>query len=186
MNGILKKNGAGAMNIRHAETRDIDRIGEIYESIHDSEESGKLSIGWARGVYPVRKTAEDAVARGDMFVLEDDGVIAASAIINHIQPDAYLGGRWEHEVPEEKIMVLHTLTVDPKLSGKGCGTAFVRYYEEYSLKHGCPYLRMDTQEINTAARALYRKLGYSERDTVPCVFNGIEGVQLVLLEKKLT
>ena len=44
---------------------------------------------------------------------------------------------------------------------------------------------MDTNERNTAARALYRRLGYREADVVPCVFNGLEGVRLVLLEKQL-
>ena len=173
------------MIVRHAVPHDVDRIEEIYEKIHDLEEQGKLSIGWAKNVYPVRKTAEDALEREDIFVLEDEGIIAASAIINHIQPDAYTMGKWEYEAQPEEIMVLHTLTVDPALAGRGYGSAFVGFYEQYSKECGCPYLRIDTQEINLAARALYRKLGYTERNTVPCVFNGIEGVQLVLLEKKL-
>ena len=44
---------------------------------------------------------------------------------------------------------------------------------------------MDTNADNLAARALYRKLGYNEVAIVPTVFNGIAGVSLVLLEKKL-
>ena len=44
----------------------------------------------------------------------------------------------------------------------------------------------DTNARNMRARALYQKLGYREADIVPCVFNGLEGVQLVLLEKQLT
>ena len=47
-------------------------------------------------------------------------------------------------------------------------------------------LRMDTNAKNAAARRLYQKLGYAEPDIVPCIFNGIPNVQLVLLEKKLT
>ena len=31
----------------------------------------------------------------------------------------------------------------------------------------------------------YNKLNYKEIDIVPCKFNGIEGVHLVLLEKKI-
>lgn len=46
-------------------------------------------------------------------------------------------------------------------------------------------LRMDTNEQNIIARELYRKLGYLEAGIVPCEFNGIPGVNLVLLEKKL-
>ena len=44
---------------------------------------------------------------------------------------------------------------------------------------------MDTNARNVRARAMYAKLGYVEADIVPCVFNGIEGVQLVCLEKTL-
>ena len=35
------------------------------------------------------------------------------------------------------------------------------------------------------ARAMYKRLGYREADIVPCEFNRIPGVQLVLLEKRL-
>ena len=53
-------------------------------------------------------------------------------------------------------------------------------------ENGCTVLRMDTNAKNAAARRLYQKLGYAEPDIVPCIFNGIPNVQLVLLEKKLT
>ena len=49
----------------------------------------------------------------------------------------------------------------------------------------CRELRIDTNAINQRARAMYQKLGYEERGIVPCVFNGIPGVQLVCLEKYL-
>ena len=60
-------------------------------------------------------------------------------------------------------MVLHTLVVDPLRAGKGCGTRFVRFYEDYALERGCPYLRMDTNARNAAARRLYAHLGYRDR-----------------------
>ena len=44
---------------------------------------------------------------------------------------------------------------------------------------------MDTNEINTVARKLYKRLGYKEVSIVPCVFNGIPGVNLVCLEKRI-
>lgn len=67
----------------------------------------------------------------------------------------------------------------------GIGSGFVKFYENYAGKCGCSVLRMDTNEKNSAARRMYAKLGYIESDMVPCVFNGIDGVNLVLLEKKL-
>jgi len=116
-------------------------------------------------------------------VLEADGQILASAIINQIQVDVYAGAPWEYQVPDDQICVLHTLTVSPKAAHKGLGSAFVRFYEEYAAEHGCPELRIDTNERNQRARAMYRKLGYKEIGIVPTVFNGIPGVNLVLMEK---
>lgn len=171
--------------IRLANIYDVDEIEKIYDGIHTAQEQGVLNTGWVRNVYPVRKTALDAIARGDLFVMEEENRIVASAIINQIQVDVYSDCTWQYPAKEGEVMVLHTLTVDPNCAGKGYGTEFVRYYERYALAHGCSYLRMDTQQKNIAARKLYQKLGYCERGIVHCVFNGIPGVQLVCLEKKL-
>ena len=50
---------------------------------------------------------------------------------------------------------------------------------------GCRELRIDTNARNAAARAMYAGLGYREIAVVPTTFNGIPGVDLVLLEKHL-
>lgn len=50
---------------------------------------------------------------------------------------------------------------------------------------GCTELRMDTNEKNKTARAMYQKLGYEEIGILPTEFNGIPHVNLVLLEKSL-
>ena len=88
--------------IRKATECDLEAVEKIYDKIHDAEESGKQTTGWIRGVYPVRRTAEDA-------------------------------------------------------AGKGYGRAFVNFYETHAKETGCTELRMDTNERNAAARALYHK-----------------------------
>lgn len=171
--------------IRKAEARDLDSIAAIFERIHDEEEAGRLTTGWIRRVYPVRATAEDALARGDLFVEEDGGRIAAAGIINQIQVPEYIDCSWEYDAPDEDVMVLHTLVVDPAAQGRGYARAFVRYYEEYAAAHGRPFLRMDTNERNVRAREIYARLGFREPGIVQCTFNGIPGVRLVCLEKRL-
>lgn len=173
------------MRIRKAAAGDLDAIAAIYDRVHDSEEQGRAVIGWDRAIYPVRATAQAALERGDLFVLEDGGGVVAAAILNQTQVPEYADCPWAYDAPEDQIMVLHTLVVDPLAQGRGYGRAFVDYYERYALAHGCPYLRMDTNEKNRAARAMYAKLGFAEPGIVNCTFNGIPGVRLVCLEKKL-
>ena len=173
------------MQIRKAIADDISAISRIYDAIHTDEEAGRAVIGWIRGVYPTEATARQALKRKDLFVAEEEGRVIGAAIINRQQVDVYAAGEWEEDAPEDEVMVLHTLVIAPDKARMGYGRAFVRFYEEYALSENCRYLRIDTNARNLRARALYRRLGYRESGIVPCAFNGIEGVQLVLLEKKL-
>ena len=170
---------------RRAEIRDVERISEIYDALHSREEAGRACIGWVRGVYPTRQTAAAALARGDLFVEEAEGRVVGAAIINRVQVDVYEDAAWRHPARDEEVMVLHTLVIDPAAKEQGCGQAFVKFYEDYARRSGSLCLRMDTNAKNENARRFYKKLGYSEVGIVPCVFNGIDGVNLVLLEKKL-
>ena len=171
--------------IRKAALQDLDAVELIYDGIHDAEEAGLITTGWKRTIYPVRATAEAALARDDLFVLEDGSRIIGSAIINRIQGNVYAGAPWENQVPDDQVCVLHTLVISPAVHGKGYGHEFIFFYEAYARSLGCTELRIDTNKRNHAAQAMYANLGYKKIATVPTVFNNIPGVDLVLLEKKI-
>lgn len=195
--------------IRKATAEDIPAVAAIYEAILQREEQGELVIGWQRGVYPTEETARQALAAGTLYVMEeepkteDEGhhseghhskdrhdaagrpVIVAAAKIDRQQVDVYADCDWKYPANDSEVLVLHTLVVDPKESGRGHGSAFVAFYEQLARELGCKCLRMDTNERNRAARRLYSRLGYREAGILPCRFNGIEGVNLVTLEKSL-
>ena len=204
---------------RQATGNDLDAIVRIYERTHDTEEAGLTTTGWLRGVYPVRRVAEESLARGDLYVAElvecgqgDEGQeergcsvegqevrgrgdkckgtdtvargrVVASGIINQIQVDVYALCDWKYKGPDNDVSVLHTLVVDPEARGMGIGPGFVRFWEQLAAEEGCSILRIDTNARNSRARRMYAKLGYIESDIVPTVFNGIPGVDLVLMEK---
>ena len=171
--------------IRLARASDLPAIAAIYGRIHDAEEAGAITTGWLRGVYPTEATARSALVAGDLFVMEDDGAIVASARVNREQVDAYARVPWRYAANDDEVMVLHTLTVDPAAARRGYGRQFVRFYEQYALEHGCLVLRIDTNAKNAVARAMYARLGYVESGVVPTVFNGIPDVMLVCMEKRL-
>lgn len=170
---------------RPARETDIDAITAIYEALHDEEEAGHIAVGWKRNVYPTRRTAELGIAAGDMFVAEDGAHIVAAGRINQEQVEVYAQAAWHYPAQPNEVMVLHSLVVDPGYQGKGVGSHFVAFYEQYALEHHCRFLRMDTNAINAGARRLYAKLGFQEVGLVSCTFNGLPGVNLVCLEKRL-
>ncbi len=170
------------MNIRRATIFDLPGVAAVYDEIHDAEEAGIITIGWKRGVYPVRETAEAALQRGDLFVLEEKNRIYGAALINQIEVDAYAEAPWRYS---GEVCVLHTLVISPRSQRKGYGRTFVDFYENYAFEHGWYELRMDTNAKNTVARDMYARMGYKEVAVIPTVFNGIPDVDLVLLAKNL-
>ena len=170
--------------IRKAEENDVACVAAIYEHILDRPDCFDV-IGWIRGIYPTYATAQAASDRGDLYVFEENGAVIAAAIINKLQVDNYADCPWQFDAPDDRVLVLHTLVVDPAASHKGVGSSFVAYYEAMAKNLGCTVLRMDTNVKNSPARSLYKKLGYREAGIVPCEFNGIPDVLLVCLEKKV-
>ena len=173
------------MLIRKAAAADTAAVVALFDAIHTEEETGRTTTGWLRDVYPTVKVVETGLSRADLYVMEEDGAVIAACRINAEQVDCYFGAPWLYEAAPEQVLVLHTLVVDPRQKGRGYGTAFITYYEDLARKRGCTVVRIDTNARNEKARRLYARLGYREAATVPTVFNGIPGVGLVLLEKKL-
>ena len=171
--------------IRLARENDIPAVTAIYDKVLREEEQGRYTIGWIRGIYPTEETARTAIAAGELFVLETEGKVIASARINHEQMPAYARVSWSVDAAQDQVMVMHTLTVDPEMNGCGAGKRFLQFYEEYALEHGSHVLRIDTNERNLNARRMYAAAGYEEKGIIPCEFNGIPDVGLVCMEKVL-
>ena len=171
--------------IRKAKPKDIDGVALIFEHIIEEEEKREYSTGWRRGVYPTRDTAVAALEQEELFVMEEDGEIVAAMRLNKEQLPEYQNCQWEYPAPEDQVMVMHTLVVEPSVKQQGFGRRMVEFYENYARENNCPYLRIDTNAMNTRARAIYKKYGFKEIGITPCDFNGMPGVNLVCIEKKL-
>lgn len=175
---------------RKATADDTSRILEIYSNILDIEESRPESvIGWKRDIYPTIEVVNAALERDDMYVQFDTelDMIVGSAIINKVQLDCYRDISWKYEpdATDDEVMVLHTLTIDPRLPKSGYGTQFAEFYRQVAAENNCKVLRIDTSESNYPARSLYKKLGYVETEIIFTSFNDIEGYNLVLLEREV-
>ena len=171
--------------IRKAKSEDIDAVALIFENIIAEEEKGNCVTGWKRGVYPTRNTAVTALEKDDLFVMEEGGEIVAAMRLNKEQVPEYKNCQWEYSAADDQVMVMHTLVVEPSVTKHGYGRKMVEFYEQYARENNCPYLRIDTNVLNSRARAVYKNYGYKEIGITPCVFNGITEVNLVCIEKKL-
>lgn len=172
--------------IRKATVEDIEEVTSIYDELHNAEEAGEIVIGWKRNVYPTRNTAEKAFEQGELFVYESNGKVIASAIINHNQCECYQNANWSEVVADDKVLVLHTMTVNPQCFHLGIGQKIVAFFERLASERNCKWVRLDTQTKNVNPRSFYPKVGYTEVEVVRTAgFNGLGEVELALFEKRI-
>ena len=107
------------MVFRKAAAADLDGVEDSYGEFFDHEETHHPWTVWKRGVYPTRQTAQQSLEAGSLYVLEEDGRILASVILNRDQPPEYAQIPWSCPAGPGEALVIHTLCVRPSLAGRG-------------------------------------------------------------------
>ncbi|MCD8157677.1 MAG: GNAT family N-acetyltransferase [Clostridiales bacterium] len=143
--------------IRKAVREDILKIAETYTELLTYEEKQGGASNWKIVVYPTVSVPEKTVPEGTMYVLEEDGKICGSMILNRFQAPEYFEIEWKYTAPEDKVFVIHTLCIPPKKSGKGFGTQMIEYAKRAGERAGCEVIRIDTYVHNEPAKNLYQK-----------------------------
>lgn len=158
--------------IRKAEPRDIDPIEKSYiEHLLHEQEHGAYTA-WKMGVYPTRDVAEKSLETGTLYVLEQDGEICASVILDQNQPKEYETIDWKHPADPGKVLVIHLLCVRPSKAGQGIGGAMVRFALEEAKRRNYQAVRLDTGAQNKPAASLYRKIGFTLAGTASMAIGG--------------
>ena len=112
-------------------------------------------------------------------------MVFAAVILNGVQLPEYDLIPWQFEAQAEQVMVIHTLVVSPRFSGRGKAREMVAFCEEESRRQGKTVMRLDTYEGNLPANTMYPKLGYRFAGHAQFLFQGFLDEILNCSEKKL-
>ncbi len=158
--------------IRKATEADLDDVNNGYEELlYYEQEHGAYTV-WELGVYPTRDSAKKSLEEDGLYVLEEDGQIAASITVNQTQPPEYGQIHWGCDAKPEEVMVIHLLCVRPSKAHCGLGTRMVQFIIEEAKRRGCKAVRLDTGAQNIPAKSLYRKLGFQLAGTASMAIGG--------------
>lgn len=171
--------------IRKAEKGDIAAVSASYQELFAYEEAHGNQTNWAPGLYPSESTAQTALEGGTLYVLEEDGVICGSMILNHIQPPEYRLIDWCYTAGDMEVLVLHTLCIPPSQKGKGYGRQFIEFAIRYAAQIGCKVVRLDTWAENHPAASLYEKMGFRLAGTAPMLLQGTIREQQIFFEREV-
>lgn len=98
---------------------DIPQIAQIYDHILNGrgERQNSYRLG-ARNLPYSSNPRKKLCTQASCLWWKNEGVVQAAARINRVQVPEYANADWEYsDAPEDQIMVLHTLVVEPKSGG---------------------------------------------------------------------
>jgi ribosomal protein S18 acetylase RimI-like enzyme len=137
--------------VRRADVGDADDIGRL---LHDfNTEYGEITPGPAALAERIRRLLD----AGDTAVLlAGDGPDGLAVL--RFRPSIWTVGL---------ECYLAELYVVPQLRGQGRGRALMEAAIELARERGADYMELNTGEDDVAARALYERLGFSNREGKP-------------------
>ena len=173
--------------IRLAKETDLPAVAAIYEAVLGQEDAtGNHYTGWQRGAYPTADTARSIFEAGTLYVgVDDSGIVWGSMNLNGSQLAEYMSGSWTAPAADDRVAVIHTLTIDPARAGQGLARKMVAFAEDTARSQGKTVLRLDTGVDNAPANHLYPSVGYRFAGVVDTFFMGYAKRPLNLYEKKL-
>lgn len=140
----LADGGMGGMSLTET------RVADPYVKDYDADE----------GEGPTRWAALFDVSNWGLLSAWRDGTRVGGAVIAFRTPDVYmLEGR-------NDVAVLWDIRVAPEQRGTGAGSALLHAVEGWAGARGAGWLKIETQNVNTAACRFYRKMG--------CTLGGID------------
>lgn len=159
--------------IRKAIPQDIDQVERSYVELLLHEQEHGAYTAWKLGVYPTRETVEKSFTNGHLYVMEQDGEICASIILNQICPKEYDNIKWKYHAQSTEILVVHLLCVRPSKARCGIGKDMVQFAIREGIRLNCKTIRLDTGAQNKPAVELYQKLGFELAGTTAMNIGGL-------------
>lgn len=142
--------------IRNAVKDDIKAIMKIIKKT--IEEMQSYNNDQWNETYPSEEDFIIDIENGDLFVIEREGELAGFACINKVQPLEYKELNW---FLKEGAIVIHRMAVNTEFRKKGIGTELMKFADEFALRKGMRYLKIDTYSLNTKMNSLIKKCGYN-------------------------
>lgn len=154
------------LQIRVAGKEDDSSVRDFYYGLIAAMETAEYTPGWEKDIYPTREFLMKSIDKGELYVGEIDGHMAACMVVNHEYNDGYKGIRWSVEARDSELLVVHALGVHPVFSGRGIAKQLVQKVIDMSRENHIKTIRLDVLEGNIPAEKAYVKMGFVYLDTI--------------------
>lgn len=114
------------MNFELACLEDFNEIENLYWDLIDKSKEEPSFPDWEKGVHPSADFLMAGIVKKELFVLRDEGIIKACAIVNSNSNKEYKKVAWKVYERDNNVWIIHALAVRYEYRGMGLATQFVK------------------------------------------------------------
>ena len=157
-------------SIRLAGEDEFETARAFYHRITDALADTPYGPGWKKDIYPDPQMLKEALAKGQLYLLEIDGKTEGAMIVNSDTNEAYETFCWQHSWRPDEVLVIHALGVHPSVGRKGYAKQMVRFVLTMAAQQQKKAVRLDVLKGNVPAEHLYPGLGFVYEGELPMYY----------------
>ena len=143
-----------------ADAVDFKEIENLYWDLIDKSKEEPSFPDWEKGVHPSADFLMAGIVKKELFVLRDEGIIKACAIVNSNSNKEYKKVAWKVNERDNNVWIIHALAVRYEYRGMGLATQFVKNLISYAKLENIEAIHLDVIDKNTLADKLYIRAGF--------------------------
>lgn len=143
-----------------ATMRDFDRITDFYKDVIARTPHMADKVLWKYGLHPSDDMIREYIDASAMYIVCEDGEMLAALAVTPRQEEDYHEVKWQKELRDDEVAVVHILCVNPDKQGQGlAGRVMNEVLINARMAHK-KAVRLDALYCNTPAHKLYEALGF--------------------------
>lgn len=148
------------MKLRLAEISDLSQLKDVFTEI-TAEMTRNCGEIWNE-YYPCELFEED-IERGELYVLDDNGTIAAAYVLcGTNEAEEYI--EWQDK--KAKVLYIDRFGVNVNYQRRGIAGTMLRFAADIAREKNAAYVRLFVVDRNIPAINLYEKNGFKRMDGV--------------------
>jgi len=150
------------MIIRKTEKNDINRIMSVFDEARGT--MAKLGIDQWQDGYPTREIAESDVELSRSYVVEIDGEVRATCVLQlggEPNYDVIEGGEWLSGNENRDYLAIHRVAIAVASRGRGIAERMLAYATDLARERELSSIRIDTHEGNIVMRRMLEKNNFT-------------------------
>ena len=142
------------MNFELACLEDFNEIENLYWDLIDKSKEEPSFPDWEKGVHPSADFLMAGIVKKELFVLRDEGIIKACAIVNSNSNKEYKKVAWKVNERDNNVWIIHALAVRYEYRGMGLAIQLPAFPVKQDLSFLLPQLEaLVTNALGVPSRA---------------------------------